>query len=362
MNEALRQGRRIATNLDLELHNLPYVDKFAKNTDVTRVPDLPTAADIEAIGYGIKGVRSDAEALREYDEKRFGLLVLDECGTWFNSRDWQETGRRELVNFLLHIRKRGWDVYLIIQDISMLDKQARKALAEHVVYCRRLDRLTIPLVGFLWQRFTGNRMPMPRLHVAHVKYGDQPQSLTVERWIFRGDHLFHAYDTTQVFRADYPHGIYSVLPPFYRFAHMKAARGWRFAMRLTRIYLRQYSRTLLLAAGVAAGGMVTAAYVDTGETAGGSVGVVAESNVQPSTGYQVINEDEPVPRVDPLELRIKSFFSMQPADAEVVFTDGNRDWSTPQLAAAGLRVVLLSNPCQVRVAGTGDQAPALLRC
>ncbi len=45
-----------------------------------------------------------------------------------------------------------------------MDKQARLALAEHVVYCRRSDKLNIPFVGsimnlvsgrdFLYQRYT----------------------------------------------------------------------------------------------------------------------------------------------------------------------------------------------------------------
>jgi len=217
INEALADGRRIATNLDLDLHRLPYVSKYARHVAVLRIPDKPTAADVEALGYGIEGATDEASARRLYDEKRFGLLVLDECGTWLNSRDWSEDGRRELVNTFLHIRKKLWHVYLIIQDISLLDKQAKKALAEHVVYCRRLDRLTVPFFGFFYQRITGRKMPLPQIHVAFVKYGDRPDSLTVERWFYRGTHLWGAYDTTQVFRADYPHGLYQVLPPWYRF-------------------------------------------------------------------------------------------------------------------------------------------------
>ena len=253
INDALAAGRRVATNLDLSLHRLPYVGRYAKAVSVLRVPDRPSAADIEALGYGIPGVHNAEDARRLYDEKRFGILVLDECGTWFNARDWSEDGRRELVNTLLHIRKRAWHVYLIVQDISMLDKQARKALAEHVVYCRRLDRLSVPFVGFWWQRITGSKMPLPQVHVAIVKYGDRPDSLTVERWFYRGGHLYAAYDTTQVFSASYPHGLYQVLPPFYVFGGAQTSWTWVNAMRLTRIVFRKYSLALLLAAGVALG-------------------------------------------------------------------------------------------------------------
>jgi len=257
INEALARGNRVATNLDLELHRLPYVGRYARKVNVLRVPDRPTAADIEAIGYGIEGAQDEASAKRVYDEKKFGVIVFDECGTWFNARDWSEEGRRELVNTLLHIRKKLWHVYLIIQDISMLDKQARKALAQHVVYCRRLDRLTIPFIGFLWQRFTGNKLPLPKVHVAIVKYGDRPDSLTVERWFYTGGALYQAYDTTQVFRADYEHGLFQVVPPWYVFGRARTSWSWVNVMRLTRIHFRKYSLALLLAGGACLGAALT---------------------------------------------------------------------------------------------------------
>jgi len=253
ISEALREGRVVATNLDMQIHKLPFVGRYAKRVRVLRCPDKPTAEDIRSLGYGIEGVRNDDEARRRYDEKRFGVLVLDECGTWFNAREWSEEGRRELINELLHIRKKLWHVYLIIQDISMLDKQARKALAEHVVYCRRLDRLAVPFFGFWYQRFTGEKMPMPQIHVAIVKYGDRPDSLTVERWFYRGKHLWAAYDTTQVFSETYGKGLYQYLPPWYIFGKAQVVWSWGKVMKFSKIYLRQYSQVVLVALGLLLG-------------------------------------------------------------------------------------------------------------
>ena len=254
INEALYKNQRVATNLDLSLINFPSVKRTSKSPDVTRVPDRPTIDNIKQLGYGIKGVNSEQQARKQYDESKFGSLILDECGTWLNSRDWQAEGRKELIDFLLHIRKKLWHVYLIIQDISMLDKQVRKSIAEHVVYCRRMDRINIPVFGFLWQRFTGNRLPLPRLHIAHVKYGDQPNSMTVERWYYRGDNLFSCYDTTQVFSEHYDKGNLWMLTPWhiYRNSFVKI-KDRKFYMRLTKIYFRQHAKTTLLAFGVVAG-------------------------------------------------------------------------------------------------------------
>lgn len=339
INDALAKGKRVATNLDLALENLPACNRKTKRSRVLRVPDRPSVDDIKAIGFGIEGVHDLSQAKQHYDESRFGIVVLDECGTWLNSRDWQAEGRRELINFLLHIRKHLWDVYLIIQDISMLDKQARKALAEHVIYCRRFDRIGIPFLGSLVSVFTGSKLKMPKLHMGIVKYGDQPTSITVDRWFYNGASLYRAYDTTQVFLDDYAHGLYSVLPPWYRYQHSFVNWNWRKVMQLTQVYLRQYSRTLLLAAGVFAGAVVgqsfqsdNAATPQPVEAAQGTsvfdIGVVPE----------ILAQGVDVPLVH--RLRIASIEDYG-RGRSVWFTDGGMRYSEDALQAIGVEVSLV---------------------
>ena len=178
----LRAGRRVATNLDLDLGQLMGPGWSGQ---VERLPDYPTAADLWRVGRGAEGA---------YDESRFGLLVLDEGARWLNSRDWNSAARRELIEWCLHARKLRWDLYILIQDVDMLDKQVRGLLAEHVVVCRRLDRLRLFGIG------------LPRVHIGTVYYGESPGagSLKVDRWWYRGVGLYRAYDTSQVFGR--PHG------------------------------------------------------------------------------------------------------------------------------------------------------------
>jgi hypothetical protein len=259
INRALVKGLKVATNLDLSLLNFPSITGRTMNARVVRIPDKPTARDLDALGWGMSGVSSQEEAVRKYNEDLFGCLVLDECGTWLNAREWNDDGRRELLEFFVHARKRLWNLYLIIQDIGMLDKQVKRAIAEHVVYCRRMDRISIPLLTTLSKLIFEKPLTFPRMHIGHVKYGDNPQSMTVDKWWYRGDDLFRAYNTAQVFSADYDVGPYSYLPPGYWLPYRRAKRNLRFFMRLTKIYLRQYSRTLLLAAGVWFGGVVVTA-------------------------------------------------------------------------------------------------------
>ena len=224
IRDALREGRKVATNLDLRLEHL--AGKQAKKATVYRLPDKPVAHDMFALGSGNTS----------YDEEKNGLIVLDECGTWFNSRDWQDKSRKALIDWLLHARKLGWDILFIIQDVSMIDKQARKSICEHVVYCRRLDRLAIPVLDMLAKLVRKKGIPKPKLHLAIVKYGDLPNSLTVDKWLYRGTDLYPCYDTKQAFIDDYPHSLYQVLPPYYSHGRYSVPLNWKNLMRMTKIY------------------------------------------------------------------------------------------------------------------------------
>lgn len=201
IQEYLEQGRMVATNLDLKLEHL--VQPFAKTPRVIRVPDKPTAEDLAALPAPYEG---------DYDESKSGLLVFDECATWFNSRTWSDKTRKALIDWLLHARKLGWDIIFIIQNVSMMDSQAREGFAEHVVYCSRLDRLAIPILTWFFKMGGFNVRP-PKLHWGIVKYGASESSPFIERWYYSGTSLYNAYDTRQVFSNAC--GMHTMLPPWY---------------------------------------------------------------------------------------------------------------------------------------------------
>lgn len=235
--EYLQAGRPVATNLDIRLHNL--VSKSNKTALLYRIPDKPQITDFLAIGIGNTS----------YDESKNGLIVLDECGAWFNSRSWGDKERQPMIDWLLHSRKCGWDVMFIVQNVSLIDKQARLALGEHVVYCRRTDRMNIPIIGSLFKLIWGGKLPLPRLHIGVVKYGLLPTSITVDTWTCVGTRLFSAYDTKQVFRDNYPHGPHSILPPWFTHRKHISLPSWGNLMRKTKIYFKRLSRPIAFAAG-----------------------------------------------------------------------------------------------------------------
>lgn len=240
IRDAIRAGCRVATNLDINLKEMFH--RQAKNIQLMRIPDKPTIDDLNAIGKGYDG--------HEYDENKFGLLVLDECGTWFNSRNWQDKSRKEVNDWFLHARKLGWHVYIIIQDISMLDSQARDAIGELVVTCKRLDKLRVPLVGGLIKTLTGFNPTMPRIHRAKVLYAD---GLISDVWVYRGNDLFRCYDTRQSFIQNYPHGTHSILPPWHTHGRFAITMTWRNIMRITKIYWKRFASPVSLATGLLLG-------------------------------------------------------------------------------------------------------------
>lgn len=217
----LLEGRRVATNLDLRLeHMLPLTWRASC---CYRVPDKPCASDLDALGMG-------ADIL---DESRYGLLVLDELGSWLNSREWADKGRQALIDWLIHSRKKRWDVILIVQNQSMMDKQVREALLEYLVTCKRLDKVKIPFFGHLGKLLTLGAWDgcVGRLHLGVVCYAAGAallsNALIVDRWFYRGNDLFPAYDTEQVFSSSYSSGVFSYLSPWHQVGRYLGLSRWQ---------------------------------------------------------------------------------------------------------------------------------------
>lgn len=198
---AFLQGRRVASNVDLK----PEILAPRKRCTYIRLPDKPTSFDLEAIGHGNP---------ESYDEDKNGVLILDELGTWLNARSYQDKDRAGVLDWLIHARKLGWDVYLIVQDSGMIDKQVREALIEYQCRCLRMDKVKIPFIGGILSTIHKPLGYFPKFHMVAARVGYGASTVVAERWSYLGKELHAAYDTRQVFRADYPHGCHSVLPPW----------------------------------------------------------------------------------------------------------------------------------------------------
>ena len=329
IREKIQAGCRVATNLDLNLVNMFGLN--ARDLDVIRIPDKPKIHDLEAIGYGNT----------DYDESRNGLLVLDECGTWFNSRNWNDKDRKPVNDWFLHARKYGWDVILIIQDIKLLDSQAREALAEHTAFCRRLDRVQIPVIGALFKAITGYRLTGPKLHVAKVVYGTSHDDLVADRHVYKGTGLYSCYDTKQLFLSDYPHGVFSYLTPWHTRGRYQVKHDWRFYMRMTRIYWRRFKAPAAMFTGALFGAILS------GYLVAGSDQVEADQ-VEPDQVDQV-NQVEVIEEAGPSvqevfeNYRIAAYLEGKSGPLVIIEDQEGRSYTGPQLLELGFRVVVDSN-------------------
>jgi hypothetical protein len=268
----LRRGRKVATNFDLRLEHLT----LGKGpTSVLRVPDYPSVRDLLELGTGQDFPQGWMPG-DHVDEGQNGMILLDEISGILDARQWQGKERFELIEWLKHTRKVGWDLYLVVQHESMLDAQVRKFLLEHLVVCKRLDRIPVPFIGF-WLKSFGLSGKFLKAHLGTVRYGASAQAIVSERWWFRGHKFYAAYNTRQLFRHqrsphlnddkgqplkgadgrplpdDNPQGTYQYLD-LYRAPWLKPdpgrrgrliefllARKWKWAQQLAHVLLRGYA-------------------------------------------------------------------------------------------------------------------------
>lgn len=198
MQEYICAGKQVVTNVDLNVREL-CANRPSKLP--IRLPDRPTYEDLDRLGACHTTCREELN----------GAIVLDECGTWLNSREWSGQGRAKLIDWLLHSRKRGWDVFFVIQNVTLMDKQIRDAMAEYVVHVKRLDRLNIPIFGSITRALTFGLVKgkFPKLHVANVMYGNGPHAMVAETWRYKATHLYAAYSSAQIID-DESAGTYSL--------------------------------------------------------------------------------------------------------------------------------------------------------
>jgi len=189
IREYLQAGRPVATNLNLYLDEMMPLDSKAS---VIRIPDKPLRQHFDQLGDAYPCTSDD-----EYDESKFGLIVLDECLIWLNSRGWQDKERAPVLDWFLHARKHGWNVVFLLQNADFADPQARETLLTYHVSCRKMGKYRVPLVG----KVLGLRLPKGTLATIYSGYG--ADAITHDREMYRGSDLYRAYQTRQVFRNGY---------------------------------------------------------------------------------------------------------------------------------------------------------------
>lgn len=128
IRDYLREGRAVATNLDLFLERM--FPPGARKVRVYRLPDYPTHPDLLNLPLGNAKLywREDGTIgqLDGYTDEQNGLLCLDEVASFLNARDWNDRDKkaqRDAINdWLRHSRKYGWDILMLVQHEDLIDK------------------------------------------------------------------------------------------------------------------------------------------------------------------------------------------------------------------------------------------------
>ncbi|VTR18996.1 Zonular occludens toxin (Zot) [Escherichia coli] len=213
-----RRGLRVAANYPL---NTDFMSSGSDNP-VTVIPAMPRIEDLELLGRGCP----------ENEKTRFGALFLDECATWLNTRGFARKDRLPLIDWLIHSRKLGWDVYLIAQHEDMIDSQIIKAMGAKIIRCRRLDELRVPVITPLMELFrpgktgiaSGKRGIIPHYVTASTFLYDGTTHAArrpVDKVVIKAADYYNVYDTNFIFsdgmellngRFVDMRAVYSVLP------------------------------------------------------------------------------------------------------------------------------------------------------
>jgi zona occludens toxin len=139
LGEALNTGKSVATNVQLSPHTPELVARANKVRYLRPGRVAQTQARVARATYVAHDVHELFRVRLRGEGEGRGVMVLDEAHVWLNSRAWSADDRHAIVTFFTQHRKLGWDVYLIVQDAEMIDKQVR-VLVEYQVHLRNLRR------------------------------------------------------------------------------------------------------------------------------------------------------------------------------------------------------------------------------
>jgi hypothetical protein len=326
--EFLAAGRPVASNCDLYLEHLVPNPKD-KNATVLRLPDYPKLHDFLSAGHG-----SETPKRRN----THGLILLDECGTWLNSRDAMDKEvkkhRLQTIKLFLDIRKRGWAIGFIVQDEELVDKQIRLVMMQFKIEMKNTEHMPIPLLGFPWKLLTGKMLTMPKRHLGIVRYVPNKEQM-VDWWWFEGSPYYKKYDTEQEFDPDYDDGTYQYLPNYYQFGRYlppPIPLGEKIKMAI-----QNYSKHFLLIFGLLTGLALSAA------TLPDPVQIVIDAPPQ--------QKEEPgtqTPEIDFTDFWIESHYKFGNRTFMTIASEEGKRYTTEELADMGFWL-FMKTECNLRI-------------
>lgn len=157
--DCLRDGGVIGLNFDLvenwsTIYARRMLPSFAKETTIMKLSiDLYERAfrvgNVESLYVLSEKMQSLVKGRRSKSREEKGMIIFDECGLFFNSRDWENN--KDYINFFTNSGKLQWEIILISHSFEDIDKQIR-AKIEYLTTFRNMKKLHVmglPIASFL---------------------------------------------------------------------------------------------------------------------------------------------------------------------------------------------------------------------
>lgn len=122
------------------------------------------------------------------------LIVVDECQLMFNAREWNCKGRSDWLKFFTLHRHLGYDIILVCQFDTMIDKQIR-CLVEYQFVHRKLKNMG-------WRGYILMLCSLGR-KFAVIKYWYPMREKLGTSLLYADRRLFKIYDTYMLFSSQY---------------------------------------------------------------------------------------------------------------------------------------------------------------
>lgn len=119
-------------------------------------------------------------------------LYIDECQVMFSAREWAKADRKDWNIFFQQHRKMGYEIYLIAQFDTMIDKQIR-AVIEYEVKHRKLN-------NYGWVGTLATVLALGAPVCVCVNYWYPMRERVNSSWMIGRRKFYRLYDTMRLFR------------------------------------------------------------------------------------------------------------------------------------------------------------------
>lgn len=128
--------------------------------------------------------------------KKRSMIVIDEAGEWLDSySDARHKGQlSDVASWLRQSDKLGQDVYFIVQFENLLHNRLRSIVHRWII-CQDFAKWRLPFVPF--------KIPLLSNFVCSSFYDSRSKDVSNRLWIWKGNWLFKAYETSAFFGDSY---------------------------------------------------------------------------------------------------------------------------------------------------------------